>query len=135
MIELKKSISNPIQTVHIIDNSVIKHTHIFEGVIWHVQQKFVKCFIIPLSRFSYILQLVGLSDIAVKENAVFCLHDRKRLQLFSCLRLNCSQLNKHKFRYIFSDVINPVCSFGTRVEIVVHSIPVYFVMLETSNFP
>ena len=52
MIELKKSISNPMQTVHIIDNSVIKHTHIFEGVIWHVQQKFVKCFIIPLSRFS-----------------------------------------------------------------------------------
>ena len=57
MTELIKSISTSmelIQTVYTIHNSVIKHIHIFYHVIWHVLQKVVKCFIILLSRFSYV---------------------------------------------------------------------------------
>ena len=37
-----------IQTVRIFYISLIKHAHIFSGVIWHVQQNVVKCFMIPL---------------------------------------------------------------------------------------
>ena len=47
-----------IWTVGTFYSSVIKHVHIFEGMIWHMQQNVVKCFIIPLPRFSYIYWLI-----------------------------------------------------------------------------
>ena len=58
MTQFIKSMSTSVelQTVHIIDNSVIKH--IFYGEVWNVSQKVVKCFIIPLYRFSYIYWLI-----------------------------------------------------------------------------
>ena len=48
------------QTVRIFYSSVIKHVHIFQGVIWHVQQNTVKCFMMPLPRFSYYTDLFTL---------------------------------------------------------------------------
>ena len=47
-----------IRTVGTFYSSVIKHVHIFSGMICHVQQNVVKCLIIPLSRFSYIYWLI-----------------------------------------------------------------------------
>ena len=35
-------------------SSIIKHVHVFKGVIWQVQQNVFKCFIIPVPQFSYI---------------------------------------------------------------------------------
>ena len=61
---MKKKINNKkaciIRTVGTLYSPVIKHVHIFEGMIWHVQQNVVKCFIIPLPRFSYIYLLTYL---------------------------------------------------------------------------
>ena len=51
----KKACVIRIRTVRLFYSSIIKHVRIFQGVIWHVQQNFVKCFIIPLPRFSYII--------------------------------------------------------------------------------
>ena len=40
---------------------IIKHVNIFQGVIWHVQQNDVKCFMIPLPQFSYIYWLIDFN--------------------------------------------------------------------------
>ena len=42
------------QTDIVFYSSAIKHVHIFEVMIWHVQQDVFKCFMIPLPRFSNI---------------------------------------------------------------------------------
>ena len=36
------------------------------------------------------------------------------------LRLDCSHLNKHKFRHSFQDCLNPLCSCSLEVEDIVH---------------
>ena len=56
MTELVKSISIiwNYNRNYFLKSSIIKHVHIFQGVIWQVQQNVVKCLMIPLPRFSYI---------------------------------------------------------------------------------
>ena len=58
IIKFNDKIACTVRTVRIFYNSLIKHVHIFQGMIWHVQENVVKCFIIPLPRFSYMYWLI-----------------------------------------------------------------------------
>ena len=42
------------------------------------------------------------------------------MKLLTSLRLQFSHLNEHKFRYGFSDTINPTCACGTEIETTEH---------------
>ena len=51
------------------------------------------------------------------ENSFYNDHDPFGVKLLSRLRLQFSNLNKHKFRHGFNGKINPMCPCGTEVEI------------------
>ena len=55
-----------------------------------------------------------------RENVVFAVHDINGLKLLTRLRLNFSNLNKHKFRQNFNDTINPMCLCGKEPETALH---------------
>ena len=57
-----------------------------------------------------------LDFIRPKENSIYAIHDISGLKLLTCLRLNFSHLNEHKFRHIFKDNINPMRSCGFEPE-------------------
>ena len=47
---------------------------------------------------------------------MFSVYDPLGVKLLTCLRLQFSHLNKHKFRHGFSDRINPMCACGTKIK-------------------
>ena len=51
-----------------------------------------------------------------KENSVFSIDDPLGVKLLTCLRLQFSNLNEHKFRHGFGDTINTMCACGNEVE-------------------
>ena len=51
---------------------------------------------------------------------LFFIYDSLGVNLLACLRLQFSHLNELKFRYGFSDTINPMCACGTEVETTEH---------------
>ena len=58
--------------------------------------------------------------IKTKENSLSGIHDILGVKLLTCLRLNFSHLNEHKFRHNFKDTINPMCSCGSDIESTMH---------------
>ena len=54
------------------------------------------------------------------ENSVFAIHDKNGIKLLTCLRLNFSHLNEHKFRHNFLDTLNLMCSSGSEPETTAH---------------
>ena len=58
--------------------------------------------------------------IKVKENSIFSISDPLGLKLLTRLRLNFSHLNEHKLRHNFRDIVNPMCSCGSRIETTDH---------------
>ena len=57
-----------------------------------------------------------LNFVRQRENSVFETHDNKGVKLLTCLRLDFSHLNEHKFRHNFNDITNPMCSCGKKLE-------------------
>ena len=55
-----------------------------------------------------------------QENSLFSVYDPLGVKLLTCLRLQFSHLNDHKFRHGFSDTINPMCACGTEIETTEH---------------
>ena len=55
-----------------------------------------------------------------KRKTLFCIYDPLGVKLFARLILQFSHLNEHKFRHGFSDIINPMCAYGTEVETTEH---------------
>ena len=66
------------------------------------------------------LNLSILNFVRPRENSVFAVHDINGLKLLTRLRLNFSNLNKHKFRQNFNDTINPMCLCGKEPEAALH---------------
>ena len=54
------------------------------------------------------------------ENSSHNVHDPVGVKVLSRLRLQFTNLNKHKFRHVFNDTANPMCPCGTDVEITEH---------------
>ena len=50
------------------------------------------------------------------ENILYNVHDPLGVKLLSCLRLQFSHLNEHKYRHDFNGMVNPMRSRGTEVE-------------------
>ena len=61
-----------------------------------------------------------LNFVRQRENSVFEIHDNKGVKLLTCLRLDFSHLNEHKFRHNFNDIINPKCFCGKEPETTLH---------------
>ena len=61
-----------------------------------------------------------LNFVRQRENSVFEIHDNKGVKLLTCLRLDFSHLNEHKFRHNFNDIINPKCFCGKELETTLH---------------
>ena len=61
-----------------------------------------------------------LSFIRAKENSVFAIHDTKDLKLLTHLRLNFSDLNEHKFRHGFRDIVDPMLKWDLEIEATLH---------------
>ena len=55
-----------------------------------------------------------------KENSIFSIYDPLAVKLLTCLRLQFSHLNEHKFRHGFGDTINAMCACGSEVETTDH---------------
>ena len=55
-----------------------------------------------------------------QENPLFGVYDPLGVKLLTHLRLQFSQLNKHKFRHGFSDTVDPICACETEIEITEH---------------
>ena len=51
-----------------------------------------------------------------KERSLFCIYDPLVVKLLTCLRLQFSHLNEHKFRHGFSDTISLMCACGSKIE-------------------
>ena len=61
--------------------------------------------------------------IRTKENSFFFwVFDIYGIKLLTCWRLNFSNLNKHKFRDVFSDTTYPMCNCGGDIETTFHYI-------------
>ena len=58
--------------------------------------------------------------IRTKENPVFGVSHIYGIKLLTCLRLNFSHLNEHKFRYDFNNTKNPMCNCGAATETIIH---------------
>ena len=54
------------------------------------------------------------------QNSIFNVHDPVGIKYLTRLRLDLSHLNEHKFRHIFKDCSNPLCSCSLEVESVIH---------------
>ena len=68
-----------------------------------------------------IIQKSIFTFVKTSENSVFAVHDnRQGSKLLTCLRLNFSPLNKHKFRHNFIDAINPMYNCGSELENTAH---------------
>ena len=50
------------------------------------------------------------------ENSLFSIHNPVGVKLLTCLRLQLSHLNEHKFRHGFENAISPICSCNTEIE-------------------
>ena len=61
-----------------------------------------------------------LSFVKTSKNSVFAIHNKNGIKLLTCLRLNFSHLNEHKFRHNFLDTINSICSCGSEPETAAH---------------
>ena len=72
--------------------------------------------IVSVNKFKKII----LSFIRPKENSVFAIHGTKGLKLLTCLTLNFSHLNEHKFRHGFKDTVDPMCKCGLETEKTLH---------------
>ena len=59
-----------------------------------------------------------LSFVKTSENSVFAIHGNNGIKLLTCLRLNFSHLNEHKFRHNFLDTC--MCSCGSEPESTAH---------------
>ena len=51
-----------------------------------------------------------------KENSLFSIHNSVGVKLLTCLRLQLSHLNEHKFRHGFEDTVSPMCSCNGEIE-------------------
>ena len=51
-----------------------------------------------------------------KENFLFSVYDLFGVKLFTCLRLQFSHLNEHKFRHGFDDIPSPMCECNAEIE-------------------
>ena len=51
-----------------------------------------------------------------QENSLFSVYDPLGVKLLTRLRLQFSHLKKYKFRYGFSDTVNPMCACITEIE-------------------
>ena len=58
--------------------------------------------------------------IRTKENSVLGVSDIYGIKLLTCLRLNFSHLNEHKFRNNFNDTINLMYNCGAATETTIH---------------
>ena len=72
--------------------------------------------IVSLNKFKKTI----LNFIRPKENSVFAIHDTNGIKLLTCLRLNFTHLNEHKFRHGFRDMIDPMCKCGKEPETKLH---------------
>ena len=61
-----------------------------------------------------------LSFIKPMENKTFSIYDPLGIKLLNRLRVDFSQLNKHKFRHNFADTLNPLCSCSLETESTAH---------------
>ena len=61
-----------------------------------------------------------LSFLKTSENLVFAIHDNNGIKLLTCLRLNFSNVDEHKFRHNFLGTVNPMCSCGFEPETTAH---------------
>ena len=57
-----------------------------------------------------------LNFIRPKRNSVFDVNDTNGIKLLSGLRLNLSNLNEHKFRHNFNNMVDPMCTCGCEPE-------------------
>ena len=55
-----------------------------------------------------------------KENSIFSIYDPLGVKLLTCLKVQSSPLNKHKYRYGFGDTINTMCGCESEVETTQH---------------
>ena len=55
--------------------------------------------------------------LQAKKNLLFCIDDPVGVKLLTRLRLQFSHLNEQKFRYGFSDTINPMRAYRAEVQI------------------
>ena len=49
-------------------------------------------------------------------NSTYKIHNSVGIRLLTCLRLGLSQLNEHKFRHKFADLVSRLCSFSIKFE-------------------
>ena len=61
-----------------------------------------------------------LSKCEKKKNSIFLIYDPLGVKLLTCLRLQFSHLNEHKFRNGFGDTINAMCACGSEVGTTEH---------------
>ena len=54
---------------------------------------------------------ISVSVKKKKENSIFSIYNPRGVKLFTCLRLQFSHLNEHKFRHVFEDTIKAICPF------------------------
>ena len=69
-------------------------------------------------RLGMLSQLTFLKKSVInkkQENSLFSAYDPLGVKLLTCLWLQSSHLNEHKFRHGFSDIINPMCACGTEI--------------------
>ena len=50
------------------------------------------------------------------ENKTFSIYDPLGIKLLKRLRVDISHLNEHKFRYNFTETLNPLCSCSLETE-------------------
>ena len=72
------------------------------------------------SEFLTIFKSRLLSFIRPILSNVYFIFDPIGLKLLTRLRLDCSHLNGHKFRYNFQDCLNPLCSCSLEIEDTIH---------------
>ena len=51
-----------------------------------------------------------------KENSLFSVYDPLGVKLLTCLKLQFSHLNEHKFRHGFGDTASPMCGCNAEIE-------------------
>ena len=61
-----------------------------------------------------------LSFIRPVQNSIHNIVDQKGIKLLTCLRLDFSHLNEHRFRHNFENCLNPLCSCSLEIENTVH---------------
>ena len=54
------------------------------------------------------------------QNSIYNIHNPVGIKYLTRLRLSLSHLNEHKFRHIFQECLNPLCSCNLEVEATNH---------------